>query len=218
MADGEYMPYPTQGGYLEVTVYGGVQCFDYDDILAPIFGGGFDWDWDACRRWTETGLYDKVRWMLYKAPKIELVKNNLIFDAAELEDIEYSGYINQAAKEEISIDTICGTANKICPTARGIYCRTSDSLQIQKLKRAGVTDHPEKLLIGTLYSQYAARKTKLSGEAVIDTGGLCVFTERNQQGKLFLMTGEQQDVIADTSEIEITEFSPDEYDAIEEVS
>ena len=218
MADGEYMPYPTQGGYLEVTVYGGVQCFDYDDILAPLFGGGFDWDWDACRRWTETGLYDKVRWMLYKAPKIELVKNNLIFDAAELEDIEYSGYINQAAKEEISIDTICGTANKICPTARGIYCRTSDSLQIQKLKRAGVTDHPEKLLIGTLYSQYAARKTKLSGEAVIDTGGLCVFTERNQQGKLFLMTGEQQDVIADTSEIEITEFSPDEYDAIEEVS
>ena len=81
-----------------------------------------------------------------------------------------------------------------------------------------MTDHPEKLLIGTLYSQYAARKTKLSGEAVIDTGGLCVFTERNQQGKLFLMTGEQQDVIADTSEIEITEFSPDEYDAIEEVS
>ena len=216
MADGEYMPYPTQGGYLEVTVYGGVQCFDYDGVLN--FITGFDWDWDACRRWTETGLYDKVRWMLYKAPKIELVKNNLIFDAAELEDIEYSGYINQAAKEEISIDTICGTANKICPTARGIYCRTSDSLQIQKLKRAGVTDHPEKLLIGTLYSQYAARKTKLSGEAVIDTGGLCVFTERNQQGKLFLMTGEQQDVIADTSEIEITEFSPDEYDAIEEVS
>lgn len=216
MADGEYMPYPTQGGYLEVTVYNGVQCFDYDGVITII--NGYDYDWDACRRWTERDLYNKVRWMLYKAPKVELVKNNLIFDAAELEDIEYSGYINRAAKEEINIDTICGTANKICPTARGIFCRTSDSLQVQTLKRAGVTDHPEKLLIGTLYSQYAERKTRLSGEAVIDAGGLCAYTEQNQSGKVFLMTGEQQDVIADTSEIEITEFKADEYDAIEEVS
>lgn len=213
MADGEYMPYPAQGGYLEVTVYNGVQCFDYDGVTS-IFQG-FDYDWDACRRWTERGLYDKVRWLLYKAPKVELVKNNLIFEAAELEDIDYSGYINRAAKEEISIDTVCGTANKICPTARGIFCRTSDSLQIQKLQRAGVTDHPEKLLIGTLYSQYAERKTTLSGQAVIDTGDICAYTEQNQSGKVFLMSGEQQDVIADTSEIEITEFKADEYEAIE---
>lgn len=216
MADGEYMPYPTQGGYLEVTIYRGVQCFDYDGVIS-IFTG-FDSDWNACRRWTENGLYDKARWLLYKAPKVELVRNNLAFDAAELEDIEYSGYINRAAKEEISIDTICGTSNKICPTAKGIFCRTSDSLQIQRLKRAGVVDHPEKLLIGTLYSQYAERKTRLSGEAVIDTGGLCAYTEQNQAGKVFLMTGEQQDVIADTSDVEITEFKPDEYEAIEEVS
>lgn len=214
MADGEYMPYPTQGGYLEITIYCGVQCFDHSESIWEILTG-FDWDWDACNRWTETGLYNKVRWLLYKSPKIELVKNNLVFDAAELEDIEYSGYINQAAKEEISIDTICGTANKICPTAKGIYCRTTDNLQIQKLQRAGVTDHPEKLLIGTLYSQYAARKTVLTGEAVIDTGDICAYTERNQANKVFLMSGEQQDVISDTSEIEITEFSPDEYDAIE---
>lgn len=219
MGDGEYLPYPAQGGYLEVTVYRGVQCFNYSDsIWELISSGSLIEDWNDCPVWTEKGLYNKTRWLLYKAPKVELVKNNLIFDAAELEDIEYSGYINQAAKEEISIDTICGTANKICPTARGIFCRTSDSLQIQQLKRAGVTDHPEKLLIGTLYSQYAARKTRLSGEAVIDTGGLCAYTEQNQSGKVFLMTGEQQDVITDTSDIEITEFSPDEYDAIEEVS
>jgi hypothetical protein len=55
----------------------------------------------------------------------------------------------------------------------------------------------------------------LTGEAVIDTGDICTYTERNQANKVFLMSGEQQDVISDTSEIEITEFSPDEYDAIE---
>ncbi len=217
MAEGQYMPYPTQGGYLEITVYAGVQAFDMDEwnenILLPVQSS-----WDNPKYWVEDGRYNQVRWLLYKAPVVEIVRNNLIFDAAELEDIEYSGYINQAAKEEITLDTICGTANKICPTAKGIYCRTSDSLQVQQLTRAGVTDHPEKLLIGTLYSQYAERKTKLTGEAVIDTGDLCAYTEQNQAGKAFIMSGEQQDVIADTSDVEITEFSPDEYDAIEEVS
>ena len=218
MADGEYIPYPPQGGYLEITVFAGVQCFDYDDVLSPIFGGGFDWDWDACKRWTEHGLYGKTRWLLYKAPKIELVKNNLVFDAAELDDVEYSGYINRNAKEEISIDTICGTADKVCPTAKGIFCRASDSLQIQKLKRANITDHPEKLLIGTLYSQFATRHTTLSGEAVIDAGDLCKYTEQNQSGKVFLMSGETQDVIMDTSDVQLTEFNADEYTAIEAVN
>ena len=217
MADGEYIPYPTQGGYLEITVYAGVQCFDYNNV-DNIWPGGFDTDWDECKRWTKHGLYGKARWLLYKAPKVELVKNNLVFDAAELDDVEYSGYINRNAKEEISIDTICGTADKVCPTAKGVFCRASDSLQIQKLKRAGVTDHPEKLLIGTLYSQFADRKTTLEGEAVIDTGDLCKYTEQNQNGKVFLMSGEQQDVIMDTSDVQLTEFKADEYDAIEEVN
>lgn len=216
MADGQYMPYPTQGGYLEVTVFAGVQCFDMDEYIWPITQTA----WNEPKYWGPNGnnWYNKVRWLLYKAPKVELVKNNLIFDAAELDDVEYSGYINKHAKEEISIDTVCGTANTTCPTARGIYCRATDSLQIQTLKRAGVTDHPEKLLIGTLYSQFAARKTTLSGEAKIDTGGLCIYTERNQAGKVFMMSGETQDVITDITDAQYTEFNADEYEAIEEVN
>ena len=218
MTEGQYMPYPTQGGYLEVTVYAGVQCFDMDEYVK---GPGLtirQSDWDSPRYWVNDGRYNQVRWLLYKAPKVELVKNNLVFDAAELDDVEYSGYINKHAKEEISIDTICGTASTTCPTAKGIYFRASDNLQIQTLKRAGVTDHPEKLFIGTLYSQYAARKTRLEGEAVIDTGDLCTYTEQNQAGKKFMMSGEKQDVITDTSEAVYTEFNADEYEAIEEVN
>lgn len=215
MADGQYMPYPTQGGYLEVTVFAGVQCFDMDE-----YNGTTQTAWESPYYWgpNENDWYNKVRWLLYKAPKVELVKNNLIFDAAELDDVEYSGYINKHAKEEISIDTICGTANTTCPTAKGIYCRATDSLQVQTLKRADVTDHPEKLLIGTLYSQFAARKTTLSGEAKIDTGGLCIYTERNQAGKVFMMSSETQDVITDTTDAQYTEFNADEYEAIEEVN
>lgn len=217
MADGQYMPYPTQGGYLEVTVFAGVQCFDMDEgvSIPPLQS-----PWESPYYWgpNKNNWYNKVRWLLYKAPKVELVKNNLIFGAAELDDVEYSGYINKFAKEEISIDTVCGTANTTCPTAKGIYCRATDSLQVQTLKRAGVTDHPEKLLIGTLYSQFAARKTTLSGEAKIDTGGLCIYTERNQAGKVFMMSGETQDVITDTTDAQYTEFNADEYEAIEEVN
>ena len=216
MADGQYMPYPPEGGYIEVTVYEGVQCFDMDETVGPL--NVIQTPWDSPRYWVNDNPYNQCRWLLYKAPKIELVKNNLIFDAAELDDVEYSGYINKHAKEEISIDTVCGTANTTCPTAKGIYCRSSDSLQIQQLKRAGVTDHPEKLLIGTLYSQYATRHTTLEGEAVIDPGGLCKYTEQNQPGKVFMMSEEQQDVITDTTQAVYTELSPDEYDAIEEVN
>lgn len=215
MADGQYMPYPPEGGYIEVTVYEGVQCFDMDETVGIV---SLQTPWDSPRYWVDDNRYNQCRWLLYKAPKIELVKNNLIFDAAELDDVEYSGYINKHAKEEISIDTVCGTANTTCPTAKGIYCRASDSLQIQQLKRAGVTDHPEKLLIGTLYSQYATRHTTLEGEAVIDPGGLCKYTEQNQPGKVFMMSEEQQDVITDTTQAVYTELSPDEYDAIEEVN
>ena len=217
MADGQYMPYPPEGGYIEVTVYEGVQCFDMDEVVSGTILPQ-QTPWDSPRYWVDDNRYNQCRWLLYKAPKIELVKNNLIFDAAELDDVEYSGYINKHAKEEISIDTVCGTANTTCPTAKGIYCRASDSLQIQTLKRAGVTDHPEKLLIGTLYSQFAARKTTLSGEAKIDTGGLCIYTERNQAGKVFMMSGETQDVITDTTDAQYTEFNADEYEAIEEVN
>lgn len=203
MADGEYMPYPADGGYLEITIYAGVNCYDYGEE------SGFDTNY----QWDKRGLYDRVRWHLYKAPKIAIVKNNLVFDKAELDDVEYNGYINADAKEEISLDTICGTANKVCPTAKGIYYRASDNLQLQKLYRAGVTDHPENLLIGTLYSQFADRKTTLQGECIIDPCGLVAYTEVNQGAKKFLLAAEIQNVIADTTDATFIEFNPDEYEA-----
>ena len=206
MDDGEYMPYPPVAGYLEVRINNGVLGYDYGD------SGAFGSDES---QWDIKDIYRKLRWCLYKAPVIDVVNNNLVFDDAELEDVEYSGHINKAAKEEISIDTICGTAALVCPTAKGIYHRTSDGQQLQELQRAGRTDHPEKLLIGTLYSQYAGRKTTLSGEAVID-GGLHYYTEANQAGKRFMLMSDTQDVITDCTDAEYCEFRPDEYDSIEE--
>lgn len=207
MDDGEYMPYPPAAGYLEIEILSGVYGYDFGDSCA--FGS-------SDSQWDKSDIYGKLRWLLYKAPVVDVVNNNLVFDAAELEDVEYSGYINKSAKEEMSIETICGTSVKTCPTARGIYYRTSSGEQLQMLTRAGRTDHPEKLLIGTLCSQYADRKVTLSGEARIE-GGLPYFTEQNQGAKRFMLMSDVQNIIMDTTDAEYCEFRPDEYDGIEEV-
>lgn len=210
MDDGEYMPYPPVAGYLEIQIQEGILGYDYGQKVDNCGFGSAESQWD------KSGIYNMLRWCLYKAPVVDVVNNNLIFDAAELEDVEYSGYINKSAKEEIDIDTICGTAVSVCPTAKGCYHRTKTGEQLQELTRAGVTDHPEKLLIGTIYSQYADRKTTLSGEAVIDDG-LHYYTEQNQGDKRFMLMSEEQDIIADCTDAEYCEFRPDEYESIEEV-
>ena len=210
MDDGEYMPYPPVAGYLEIQIQEGILGYDYGQRVDNCGFGSAESQWD------KSGIYNMLRWCLYKAPVVDVVNNNLIFDAAELEDVEYSGYINKSAKEEIDIDTICGTAVSVCPTAKGCYHRTKTGEQLQELTRAGVTDHPEKLLIGTIYSQYADRKATLSGEAVIDDG-LHYYTEQNQGDKRFMLMSEEQDIIADCTDAEYCEFRPDEYESIEEV-
>ena len=106
----------------------------------------------------------------------------------------------------------------LCPTARGVFRKTSTGEQILNLFRAGRTDQAERLLIGTLYSQYAERKTKLSGTAVLDTDGLGLLTEGAQPSdKKFIALSEVQNIGDGNNEIECVELRPDEYDAIEEM-
>jgi len=202
MADGEYMPYPPCGGWMEVRIMAGIKAYDYGSSFLNVIGKDSDWDIQNVR--------EKLRWCLYKAPKLDVVNYNLVLDSVEIGDVEYSGYINKSAKDDISIDTICGTGDKICPTAKGIYYKTSVRTQIQQLTRAARTDHPEKLLIGTMYSQYAERKTTLSGEAII-CGGLFYYTEQNQGDKRFMLLSDVQNVITDCTDAEFCEIRPDEF-------
>lgn len=106
--------------------------------------------------------------------------------------------------------------------------------------RGGYTGQIEELLIGTLYSQYARRHTTLSGRLLAGSqaGGLCVYFDRcmtdarpvpatkgptgaNQQVmpaygyKAFVMSSSAEDVRAGTTEIEVTEFTLDEYVKVE---
>lgn len=205
MEQGQYIPYPKQGGYLEVCIYAGVRIYDFKET-----------NWDDMADAISHKLWEKIRWLLYKAPTVAIVKNNLTTTAAESEDVEYNGTINEEAKEELSVDTICGTMEKIMPTALGVYLRTDNHEPMKVLHRAGRSTQVEQLLIGTLYSQYAARKTKLNGTVEILYGDLTCYTEACQEGKRFICLEDIQDVIADESSVEIVELRPDEYSAEDE--
>lgn len=225
--EGQAIPYPTVGGksvpgklWLEV-VGRGWQVADAGVSLSTekVI------DSNNLLKYTDSSPFTpKLCWLMFKLPEIAIVDARRPWDEEiEDEDVEYSAELNPQAKEELELDTVCGTADGGVPTARGAYFKTDTGgnlAQATTLTRAGRTAQAEELLIGTLYSQYAARKTKLEGEMRLSGDALCAYTERNQQdgGKdiLFLLTGETQDLIADTTDATLVELRPDEYDKAEE--
>lgn len=202
--NGQYIPYPNYGGrgghiWVEVRA-GGWIIADANNTLSPseIFNPG--------------NLWNKISWVLMQLPEIEIMNNTQFDRPINADDIEYSSYVNPDAKEGLDIDTICGSAADGVPAARGAYYRASNNQQITRLRRAGRTGQIEDLLIGTLYSQFAERKTRIEGETQLDATGLNVYTEQNQTGKTFIMLGEAQNLITDTSNPVFVELVPDEYE------
>lgn len=202
--DGQYIPYPNFGGggtlWVEVRA-GGWIISDGNVNLSD-------------SKIIDTyGLWNgKYNWVLCQLPEIEIMNSSQFDKTINTDDIEYNAVINADAKEDIELDTICGSSAKGVPTARGAYFNASTGAQITQLSRAGRTSQIEDLLIGTLFSQFGERRTKLSGEMQIVAGAWTTHTEQNQDGKKFMITADTQDVIADVSDATITELRPDEYE------
>lgn len=206
--DGQYITYPNNGGgelWVEVRLDGwqisdGAKSLSETEIIDS-YGLFYGDEWRS----------PKVNWILCKLPKIEIVNNVQFEKEISTEDVEYNAQINAAAKDNIEIDTICGTSPEGVPTARGAYFNASSGKQITTLRRAGRTGQAEDLLIGTLYSQYGQRRTKLCGEIELHPDAVVTYTEQNQAGKKFILAGETQDCLADTTTVTIIELRPDEY-------
>lgn len=156
-------------------------------------------------------LDSKNTWILCKLPEIKICNNTLFSREISNDDVEYSAQINADAKEDLEIDTVCGTSADGVPAARGAYISASDGKQVRTMCRAGRVSQAEDLLIGTMFSQYGRRHTTLSGEMCIASGELAVYTEANQGTKKFLLSADTQNLIKDTSEALLIELSPDEY-------
>ena len=201
--DGQYIPYPNYGGgggklWVEVRD-GNWQISDGNATLKNVNYNN------------PKSLWDKISLLLFKLPEIEIMNSTQFEKTIDTDDVEYNAQLNRAAKEPIELDTICGTSAEGVPTARGAYFNVATGKQITQLSRAGRTTQAEDLLIGTLYSQFAQRRTTLSGEAQLMYDPIAVYTEANQDGKLFMATEDVQDVRMDCSDAVYVEIRPDEY-------
>ena len=86
-------------------------------------------------------------------------------------------------------------------------------MPLQQLSRADVLDTPERLLIGTIYSQYSQRHVTLSGTVRL-LPDLSAYTAAATPGK-FMLLSDVWDVRADTSEVKLSLLTEEEYQGIE---
>lgn len=245
MPEGQFLPYPPQGGWLEVTLYRTV--LPMDDRGSKHDGPGLfsPLTYLSPQEWLERklegkgpdnggrrGMFNAIRWHLFKAPEIEVVRADGSFDTAEADDAEYSGYLDRDAREELSIDTTVGTLpdGGDCPSAKGLLRFAAGGKPVRLLTRGGVTACPEKLLIGSLYSQYSQRRTVLGGTArhqpqwygphlLRDAAQDDWHARLGTPAPRFRISGQTVDLRLGQAEVTLTEIRPDSYEPadIEEV-
>ncbi len=208
--DGQPIPYPAFGSgnlWIEVGTAWAI-CDDYNTST-----GNNPYSFYAVPSYPLSGsFWNDVTWALLRLPELKIRKYGVLNEGIDKDDVEYNAVINPHAREDIELSTICGTAEGGVPAARGAYYNAETGKQITEFSRAGRTTQAEELLIGTLFSQYGERRTTLEGEALILDGSFRAVSEQNQEGKVFLIASDMQNVIMDTSDAKIIELRPDEYD------
>lgn len=233
--EGDVLPLPPSAGYLELTIYTGCIIFDDTDgkgsqypITAPSTcqldkslpdPNGLR---DVCISTQTTSRGKQMnwaqRWWLYKFPKLEVVQG-FQAEAVEKSDAEYSAWINESAKDEIKIDTICGSAfgRNIGVTARGAYKArgiSSTTPQACNLRRTNKAAPYliEYDLLGMLFSQYGHRVPTLDGEAITPLAPLQLFTDRAMPSDdLFMIKSEVLNAYDGTSNIKFVRLEPEEW-------
>ncbi len=182
--------------------------------------------------YNRTRLNNGLRWIMFKQPQLKYIVDAEFGEAINTDDIEYTGWINPDAKDGIDIDTTCGTLlYRSTPSARGLYRDAHTLDPITHLTRAGHTDCPERLLIGTLYSQYATRHLILKGITTINpwTTTPLVYTDphydttyHGSDGSTdrvytpLMIKAETIDAMQGTADTIFCEVTPDTYTAIDE--
>lgn len=188
---GEYIESPAyrfaRSGYLELTVLAGVFTVKGDHNVVNI--------------------YSKVRWLAYKAPEIALVDSN----GKELESKDYEdcAHLDANARESLDLELTCGSRG--LPGAKGLIYHKGEILQLAR--RGGVTDSPQRLLIGSIYSQYAEGRLILSGTAE-PLPGLTPLSDAATSGK-FIMKSEEYKVREAESTVEIVQLAEESYEGVD---
>lgn len=159
--------------------------------------------------------HEAIGWLLLKKPQFAIEKSGLYADEIDTDDIEHDYDLNTLSSESLELDAICGTDDEALPESLGAYIESSTGRQATLLTRGGISANCFDLLAGTLYSQYARRMNKISGECELLTGGIARYTEQNQGLKKFIMLSDSQDCRMRTSGASFAEFETDSYQKAE---
>ncbi len=187
-----YIPLPPVSGYIDLEIGTGIHVESVDQT-------------------TPADLVNDTVWLLYKKPELAIV--DAYFKEVDAEDVETSSWINASAKEELSLNTILGTA--LYPhhsAAKGLLLFSDTRLAVMLCRRAGITARLDKLMIGTIYSNYSRRHTTLEGTArLIPTFNIVSCASTAGQ---FLLVKEIQDAALEQSEVLLSEISADNYSGV----
>lgn len=194
--EGERVPMPPVPGDVEVNILAG--------IMAYFNGGGEPVP-------NSDAMVSISRWLLYKGLKVSLVKKSGA--DVEAEDMVVSAWINREAEEKYAISTYIGTPSARIPMARGAIMSPEFEV-IRSFTRAGVTDTLERLLIGSVYSNYARRMSMISGTVKLIPEAE-VLSDRSMLNKVYMILSETQNLATETSEVKLAEIAADSYEGIE---
>ena len=186
MFDGEYIPMPPVSGWLDLSIGNSFKIIEQDFDISTI------------------------HWFLLK--KVELKLTTAYGKDLEKSDIVLRAWVDKHARETLKIDAVCGTLpDGAHPTARGQFFTPAGSV-ITAFRRAGVTDKVERLLLGTVYSQFRGRKKKLSGTADL-LNKFSTLTDEHEEGR-FMVVSEVQNLLRDESNLAMTEIVKDNYTGV----
>ena len=195
--EGEYLMLPPVAGHLELQISNAL-------IVSDLGRKG------KVSLTESERLYDFIHWFLIR--KIEMKLVDKFGRDVDKNDIVLRAWVDQNAREELKLDTVCGTLpDGAHPTARGQFFTPAGNV-ITSFRRAGVTDKVERLLLGTVYSQFHGRKKKLSGTADL-VSKFCTLTDEHEAGK-FVVVSEVQNLLRDESNLAMTEIVKDNYTGV----
>ena len=153
-----------------------------------------------------------ARWLLYQMPEIELLdgyKNSI-----DSKDISYTSWLNRSAREKLELNTVIGCGlRETNDRGLGVLLRSPTLAPVYEFTRQDTTMSLEKLLIGTIYSNYHRRMNVLSGTVKL-LSDISTYTDRSEPGTYVLLS-DVQNLITGESEMKMVEVEPDNYEGVE---
>lgn len=186
LPDGDFIPLPPVRGWLTLHICNSIE------MLGEKLDG--------------TKAVKALHWVLGKGAAISIVDANSNFEMPESSESEVKVICNNGAEDDTCLSPLLGSGGGF------LGCRT---LLIDSDGAASEKGVPELRTASEIASQLCMRRTRLTGEAYINTSAPLSFTERLQTGRVFMLVSERIDLQKGFGDRVITELLRTDIDGLE---